>query len=569
MSDPLETTLRSRFGLSAFRGIQREVLEHVMAGGDALVVMPTGAGKSLLYQLPALITGQPTLVLSPLIALMKDQVDALRERGIAATFINSSLDRRERERRLARYLEGGEDLLYVTPERFRVPGFAEQVVGRRVGLLAVDEAHCASEWGHDFRPQYSQIAEIRRALGEPPTIALTATATPRVQEEILRLVGIPGARVFHTGIERPNLFLGVTQWVHEEDKWDRVAALLDRLPGSGIVYGALIQDLHRLESRLARAGERSLLYHGGLSREERRQMQEEFMGGAHTRVLATGAFGMGVDKADIRFLLHHQVPGSVEAYTQEVGRAGRDGAPSYCELLYCEQDLPIQVQFVEWANPDAPMLRDVAAILEQWGEDVLQHDREDLHRALGLPPRRHDGRIDTCFAWLHVLGVLEGSFEQRDLRLLRPFTDADLPPVMRAGDKRERDLRRLWQLVEYVKSDECRRVWLEHYFGLPPSSGDCGACDRCVDREEWLRDRIPPSRDSRGASATHGLEDSRPADALRRGDFVRVDGGRFLGRVVRVGGEPGRERVEVECVHDLRVRRFQRPQRRVERIEGE
>src|SRR5262245_3427503 len=373
MVDRLKVLLRERFGLDEFRGTQREVVGHLLAGGDAIVVWPTGSGKSLVYQLVALAQERPVLVLSPLIALMEDQVAALARRGIAATFVNSTVERGERERRAAEFAAGRWRLLYVTPERFRDPAFVAAIAATRVGLLAVDEAHCITTWGHDFRPEYGKVGAIRARLRDPPTVALTATATPAVVAEIRAKLRLEKARLDHQGLARPNLFLAATVVEDEAGKWGLVAERLEQIAGAGIVYGALIRDLLRLEDflnarrtaagarRRTGAGDRLLIYHGELSREERRAMHERFHDADRpARVLATRAFGMGIDRRDLRFILHHQVPGSLEELWQEVGRAGRDGRPSWCELLYCEQDLAIQMQFVKAANPDRRLFREVA-----------------------------------------------------------------------------------------------------------------------------------------------------------------------------------------------------------------
>lgn len=340
---PIEA-LHQYFGFTAFRGSQASIIDRVRGGDHALVIMPTGAGKSLCYQIPALLpcddelSDRPriTLVLSPLIALMKDQVDALRARGIEATFINSSLSRDERQKRYAEVAEGRYRLLYVTPERFRKSEFLEVIARRHVRLLAVDEAHCISEWGHDFRPDYSRLIEIRELLGQPTTIALTATATPDVQADIVRQLGLEPEQIelFHEGIERPNLRLGVQEVWGDDEKLEQIVAMRERYAastGSGIVYFTLIRTLERFSELLRQRRVSHVCYHGDLERNDRRRIQNEFMQGECPLVLATPAFGMGIDKEDIRFVLHAEIPGSMEAWYQEIGRAGVMGSlPIVC-----------------------------------------------------------------------------------------------------------------------------------------------------------------------------------------------------------------------------------------------
>ena len=472
--------LKQFFGFESFRGSQAEVIDRVLGGGHALVIMPTGAGKSLCYQIPALMPVEDekpdhpsvTLVLSPLIALMKDQVDALRARGIEATFINSSLSREERERRYADVAKGRYRLLYVTPERFRKPEFLDVIARREVRLLAVDEAHCISEWGHDFRPDYSRLIEIRERLGQPTTIALTATATPDVQTDIVRQLGLRPDEItlFHEGIERPNLRLDVQEVWGDDEKLEQIAAVRDRYstsPGSGIVYFTLIRTLERFSERLRQQRVPHVRYHGDLERNDRRRIQNEFMQGHCPLVLATPAFGMGIDKEDIRFVLHAEIPGSMEAWYQEIGRAGRDGLPSDCLLLYDEADLTTQMEFMRWSNPDADFYHRVY--------DLLAHDHERV-TAFGLDWLReqlhakqiHDHRLETVLGMLDRHGVIEGTWDddQMQIQVLSPLPN-ELLDQQRLALKLRRDQEKLLALVRLIRHDGDRMDFIREYFGQP------------------------------------------------------------------------------------------------------
>ena len=555
-------TLKERFGFEDFRGRQREAVEAVLGGRDVLLTMPTGAGKSLAYQLPAIVLDGLTLVVSPLIALMQDQVDQLRGRGVAASFVNSSIDGAERARRLARARAGELDLLYVTPERFRSPAFLEALPELGVTRLAVDEAHCISQWGHDFRPDYSRLGEYRALLGDPPTVALTATATPRVAEDITRALRLDDPLVLRTGIERPNLFLASTPVDHAEDKLPLLADRVSAVDGPGIVYSALIRDLEALHADLRRKGIESLVYHGKLSANERRRMQERFLASERDVVLATNAFGMGVDKPDIRFVLHAQVPRTLEAWTQEVGRAGRDGEPAWCELLYFEEDLAIQQNFVAWANPTREYFLGVYEVLRGWGERIQTKDLDDLRDEL-LVKQRGDNRVGICLKWLEVLGITEGSFETHDLRLVCELDPSRLPPSVGSEAKLQADLLGLLGMSRFANEREtCRRVRLAEHFGLEAGPTPCGACDVCAEPDAWRADHLAARP---AAPPSSGPE--RRSDEFRRGDWVRVRG-RHLGQVVRVEGEGRGLRLVVEDAGDLRQRRIDPGRVRVERFEG-
>ncbi len=588
-SPAVQQALRETFGLEAFRGQQAEAIEAVLAGRDVLLTMPTGAGKSLVYQLPAVLLPGVTLVVSPLIALMKDQVDSLRRRGIRATFVNSSISGKERAKRLEASKRGDIDLLFVTPERFRQPDFRAALPELHISRLAVDEAHCISQWGHDFRPDYSRVGLYRRELGGVPAIALTATATPEVAEDIADRLELKDPLILRTGIERPNLFMAVTEVSSDEEKVEVILGRILEIGGPGIVYSALIKDLELMHTELLRRGIETLVYHGKLSAEERRGMQERFMGTDHFVVLATNAFGMGVDKADIRFVLHAQIPRTLEAWTQEVGRAGRDGQPSWCELIYFPEDIAIQNTFVRWANPTLEYVVMVFETMNAWGERLAIKDEDDLRQEL-LVKERRDNRVGIALKWMEVLGITRGSFEAHNLEIARSLDPAELPEFLGSGEKLNDDLHALLAMVEFAKARERpRRAILAEHFGLPFTEEEAFGCDITEDAVEWRAANMPPrpvrplktepksetglardpARDPAGEPTEEGPgdgagESERPA--FQRGDWVKVED-RHLGQVVKVEGSGRSLRLTVESIGDFRRRTVDPRRKRVEKIE--
>jgi ATP-dependent DNA helicase RecQ len=367
------------FGLTSFRPGQAEVVSAVLSGRNTVVVMPTGAGKSLCYQLPATLLDGVTVVISPLIALMQDQVESLSARGIPATFINSTLSESERADRQRKLRTGEYKLVYVAPERFRSEAFVAALTEARVALYAIDEAHCISQWGHDFRPDYALLGQVRKRLRPPRTVALTATATPEVRDDISRVLLMKEPKVFVAGFDRPNLFLEVLNVATEDDKRRAAQGLAGE--GSGIIYCSTRKQAETMHQALTTKKVDALLYHAGMADDARREAQDAFMQRSDAVAVATNAFGMGIDKPGIRFVAHAGIPRAVEAYYQEIGRAGRDGNAAHAVLLFNHADVYMQERLIQSNHPPETLFRDLWRIVRQ--ETTFQRGVNQLASQLG------------------------------------------------------------------------------------------------------------------------------------------------------------------------------------------
>jgi ATP-dependent DNA helicase RecQ len=477
--------LEKYFGFREFLDAQEEVITAIAGGADALVVMPTGGGKSLCYQLPALLLEGTTIVVSPLIALMKDQVDALERRGISATLINSTLTPGEQQERIRALARGEFKLVYIAPERFRSRSFLEALGQSTIALFAVDEAHCLSMWGHDFRPDYFRLGQVLETLGRPQVAAFTATATPEVRRDILTHLALREPREFVAGFARPNLKLLITHVANEAEKYARLNALIAEHK-TGIVYCSTRKRVEAVAETLQLANISSILYHGGMNDEEREKAQNAFMQGKRDVVVATNAFGMGIDRADIRFVVHFDVPGSVEAYYQEAGRAGRDGEAATCELLFNHADTRVQEFFIEGSNPPLEFIAQTYEMLrrEVNSKNELQISIKEM--ALRLGDERSDMMISSS---LHILDR-EGYIDRFDIpgkrvrgtRLLQPeVRGPELKlDAAKLREKERRDRAKLKMMIDFAYARECRQQAILRYFG-EPDPARCGNCDICLE----------------------------------------------------------------------------------------
>jgi ATP-dependent DNA helicase RecQ len=450
--------------------------------------MPTGSGKSLSYQLPAMNLDGATLVVSPLIALMKDQVDALRARGLPATFINSSIPESEQRARIEALRRREHKLVYVAPERFRSSRFNSALQSIPISLFAVDEAHCISTWGHDFRPDYPRLRNVIRSLGKVQTLALTATATPYVRSDIIQQLGLTQPQTFVSGFDRPNLSIQVSHTERERQKIAHIKRLAQRINGSGIIYASTRKSVEQVGMKLKDAGLSVVTYHAGLSDSIRIKAQDDFMGGRKQMIVATNAFGMGIDKPDIRFVVHYQMPGSIEAYYQEIGRAGRDGLPSTCVLLFNYADKNTHDFFIEGSYPNISVIKQVYESLASTELKRIELSTAELARRTG---ESNEMAIQSALYVLERAGHIQrtapavnrggrGAQQGRSIIMLDevPATQLRVDPhdVSRRGELERRKLR---EMIEFCYTDYCYRAHILRYFGDRQHQRQCGTCGNC------------------------------------------------------------------------------------------
>jgi ATP-dependent DNA helicase RecQ len=471
----LMRTLRDVFGLDALRPGQETVIGSVMQGHHTLAVMPTGAGKSLCYQLPALLLPGTTIVVSPLISLMKDQRDKLTAIGVDAVQVNSAVPAAEVERAAIDVDGERAEFVFTTPEQLTKPEFLDTLAAGPIDLFVIDEAHCISQWGHDFRPAYRGLGDAIRALGSPTVLALTATAPQAVVDDIIEQLALDELRVVNLGLFRQNLQLTVEPATSDAEKTRTVLDLLSTRPGPTIVYAATVRHVNALADALARAGHDVARYHGALGPRRRSEAQDRFMSGQTAIMVATNAFGMGIDKPDIRLVVHYDLPGSLDAYYQEAGRAGRDGAPARAVLLYRQADRRLQKFFVAGRFPTTEQFVAVAEALKTATRADLDLTVEDLVASAKLSANKVRVIVDVMKAARTVR-------ERRGVgfRLRGDLKQAAVVSMAENYDARARhDADKLQRMVSYAQTALCRWKLLLESLDEPPPWAACGLCDNC------------------------------------------------------------------------------------------
>ena len=474
----MRRTLRQTFGLEKLRHGQAEVIRSVLEGNNTLAIMPTGAGKSLCYQLPSLHLPGTTVIVSPLISLMKDQVDKLEEAGLEAAQLNSALTAGEHEENLQQIETESNDFIFVTPERFTNQQFLGDLRKRSINFVVIDEAHCISEWGHDFRPAYLSLGAAVKTLGAPPVLALTATATPEVTVDIEKQLDLGKLQVVKTGIYRSNLHFEVKRVTNEREKHEELVRMLNDNDGVGIIYTATVKAVEALTDWLKGFDYQIEQYHGRMKASDRKRNQDAFMNDELKAIVATNAFGMGIDKPDIRFVVHYQMPGSLEAYYQEAGRAGRDGEAATCSLFYQLEDRRTQQFFLGGKHPK---FNDILAVYQS----LEMLNAAETAVAISTMQERvnavSDGKVRVVLALLKELKIVK-ELRGSQFRLLRvDVKQNELEELSRLSEEKvNKDKEKLERMMQYGQSAMCRWRLLHDYFGEEMEDERCGVCDNCI-----------------------------------------------------------------------------------------